>query len=54
MLPEYVKLPGWGQVTEGVGNTILADYFAGNIGLDEAVKQWEKQANNILKEAAED
>lgn len=54
VLPEYVKLPGWGQVTEGVGNTILADYFAGNIGLDEAVKQWEKQANNILKEAAED
>lgn len=54
VLPEYVKLPGWGQVTEGVGNTILGDYFAGNITLEQAVQQWETQANRILKEAAED
>lgn len=54
VLPDYVKLPGWGQVTEGVGNTILGEYFAGGSTLEAAISSWENQATRILNEAAED
>lgn len=54
VLPDYVKLPGWGRVTAGVGSTILSEYFSGGITLEEAVSTWEKQATDILNEAAED
>lgn len=54
VLPDYVKLPGWGQVTEGVGNTILAEYFAGGSTLENAISNWENQATRILNEAGED
>ena len=54
VLPDYVKLPGWGQVTEGVGNTILGEYFAGGSTLEDAISNWETQATRILNEAAED
>ena len=54
VLPDYVKLPGWGQVTEGVGNTILGEYFAGGATLEDTISNWEKQATRILNEAAED
>lgn len=54
VLPDYVKLPGWGQVTEGVGNTILGEYFAGGSTLEAAISNWENQATRILNEAAED
>ena len=52
VLPEYVRLPGWGQVTEGIGNTLFGEYFTGAMTLEQFVQQWESEATRILNENA--
>lgn len=50
VLPEYVKLPGWGQFTEGVALTLCSEYFSGTIDFDEFVSRFESEGTRILNE----
>ena len=50
VLPDYVKLPGWGQFTEGVALTLCAEYFAGTIEFDDFISRFEAEGSRILNE----
>lgn len=50
VLPEYVKLPGWGQFTEGVALTLCSEYFTGTIDFDDFVSRFESEGTRILNE----
>lgn len=51
VLPHYVLIPGWGQVTEGIGGTMFSEYFTGMKTLDEFIAKWERESTRILREA---
>ena len=50
VLPEYVKLGGWGQFSEGFANRLFAEYWVGEITIQDFIKKYEYEGTRLLQD----